>query len=49
MVGAKSPALVAGKAQEFCMTNFPTPYTIAVVGAASGIGRATSSLSGARR
>ena len=49
MVGGKSlAALVAGKAQEFRMTNFPTPYTIAVVGAASGIGRATTSLMAVR-
>jgi 3-oxoacyl-[acyl-carrier protein] reductase len=30
------------------MTSFPTPYTIAIVGAASGIGRATASLMAAR-
>ena len=30
------------------MTGFPTPYTIAIVGAASGIGRATAALAAAR-
>lgn len=30
------------------MTSFPTPYTIAMVGAASGIGRATAALMAAR-
>jgi NAD(P)-dependent dehydrogenase (short-subunit alcohol dehydrogenase family) len=35
-------------AEEFRMTSFPTPYTIAIVGAASGIGRATASLMAAR-
>ncbi len=30
------------------MSDFPTPYTIAVVGAASGIGQATASLVASR-
>jgi 3-oxoacyl-[acyl-carrier protein] reductase len=49
MVGRKSPtARCRPEAQEFRMISFPTPYTIAIVGAASGIGRATASLVAAR-
>lgn len=39
---AAAPLII--KVLEFWMTNFPVPYTIAVVGAASGIGHAAAGL-----
>jgi len=51
MVRATYPAaegFAGTAAQEFRMTSFPNPYTIAIVGAASGIGRTTAGMMASR-